>query len=215
MTPASAAMRKKPISTWVVIRHFSSAKVAYVAVLCLVGTGNLAIFGLYKFGKGLFDQWVQFLNPAVLAMSKFLPTLRGFSEHIEKTWPSQDINLLKSSVAFDWLIYVPALIAIFTCIFVDFRTQGPTLSRKLWGELRSRDRPMSWPRLLGLAAMALVPIVLLYSGAEFGGIDEIYDPAFLFILSFIVVVGGIELPSLTCIYCLLLLVDPEGVGGHV
>ena len=85
MSLQPATTRKKRLTTWVVIRHLSAAKTVYLIAFAVIGAGNLVIFALYQFAENLFDQWIGFFGPEMLAMSKFLPALRGFSEHIEKT----------------------------------------------------------------------------------------------------------------------------------
>jgi hypothetical protein len=205
--------RKKFVSTWAVVRHLPMAKVAYVVGVGAIGIGNLLIFALYKFSDRLFGAWVRAVEPAIRSMSDFLPTLRGLPAHVERTMSTQDINFLKSVVAVDWLLYVPCLLVLSLCIFLDFRRGGSGVSRAVLAELRDHNLPanwVSWPRVCGFAACSILVITFFYSGAELSGANEIYDPTWLFLLSWLFAYVGLICPSLALIYALVLLGD----AGH-
>lgn len=209
MSLQTAAKRKKPLGTWAVVRHLPATRIAYVFSMSAIVIGNLSTFALYQFSDRLFNEWIRWLDPTIRSMSRFIPTLRGFTEHIEKTWAIRDIDLLRSALSLDWLLLVPFLAALLLCVLLDFRRNTLGVSSALWAEIRSRGRSMSWARVSVIGAFSIVAIGFFYSGAEFGGGNDIYGPLALLVTSFICVGAVIVCPLLTLIYSLLLLAKPR------
>jgi hypothetical protein len=203
------------MSTWAIMRHLPATKIAYTLCIGAIGIGNISTFALYRFSDRLFEEWIGWFGPTMESMSRFLPTLRGLPEHTEKFLTSRDIDFLKSVVAFDWLLLAPCFFILFVCIFLDFRRHSRDVSRGLWAEFRAHNLSShwaNWPRVCGLGAFSVVSVAFFYSGAELGGANEIYDPTWLFLLSWLFAYGSIISPSLTFTYSMLLLANPQRAG---